>query len=252
MSSHFRRLFFIVSIMLAVFSCVCAQKKLDTIAINKALIGVRDDNTISGTELNTTLLALDRQLDEVIGNYSVNRLGKCIIFSSSAIELRRLVDKRQAMAHILNDKTFDYGRVWRGSKDDTGIFLSNLLVQSEFELHYPNLQMPVKYMAVNLDTLCSQLTRISFCADSMNERLINIKRLYRKDIKSLYSYLHNHFLRFDSKKGKFFAESIRITDVTFSDEYSYVGLDIYGTHYLLAFDKKDNYRLSARWQLWVY
>lgn len=254
MLSQFCRVFIILLILLAALNCATAQKALDTLAITKALTGVKERDKISDTELNNTMLALDRQFDDVLGNHSTARQGKCIIFRGRVIRLMRLMDNSHTVKHILNDKGFDYMSIWRNCKNDTAIFLSDKFLQSEFDIYYPNGQMPEEYKVISPDTFACHfnLKRIAFCADSMNDRLINVKAERGKDIKELYNYLDRHFLRFDSKQKRFFDEPVQITDVVFSDRYSYVGLDLYGIHYLLAFDKVDNYRLSAKWQLWVY
>lgn len=251
MLSKFCRLFLVELILFAAFNCA-AQKTLDTLAITRAITGTKGDNQISNTELNNTILAFDRQFDEAIGIYSASRQGKCMILAGRVMKLQRLISKAQAIEYIIKDTTFYYQNIWRDIKADTGVLLSNRIVQSEFNLFYPNGQMPEEYMEIDLDTFRRQISlkRIAFCVDSMNDELIRIRSMHRKNLKELYSFLGKRFLRFDSKQEQFFDEPVMITDVAFSDKYSYVGLDLYGTHYLLEFDKNDNYRLTSKKELW--
>ena len=65
--------------MLLVSYNVTGQKILDTPAIMKTIFGGRGYADTPNSDLNNTILALDRQLDEVLGGYSDSRRGKYII-----------------------------------------------------------------------------------------------------------------------------------------------------------------------------
>lgn len=251
-----------ISILFILFvSPSFAQTNLDTLKIDAVLRGtspLKETSLSVDAKIIHTIQAIDKNLNSIVQTKTTWTPKKFTVIRSSTISIRQLVDKKEAMQIILADTTqkINYQYYWEKTGRDTIKFLSGILTQSEFDLHYPNYQYPkvlttVDPLAIKSYLHCQNILfyskELDFTIDSLSKTIIKKLR------PSYYDYLTSSIDHFWPDKNKVESKAIRILTITFgSDNIVYSGVDIYGSHYLLAFDIGKSWHLDSVKELWTY
>ena len=120
-----------------------AQKNLDTLKIDAVLRGINTVNESAQSvdaKIIQTIQAIDKNINSIVQAKTIWTPKKITVIGSNNISIRQLVDKKEAIRIILSDTTqkINYQSYWEQTGQDTTKFLSGMLTQSEFDLHYPN------------------------------------------------------------------------------------------------------------------
>ena len=238
-----------------------AQTNLDTSKIDAVLRGIYTANETAqsvDSKIIQTILAIDKNINSVVQAETTWTPKKFTVIGSNEISIRQLVDKKESIRIILSDTTqkINYLSYWEQIGQDTTKFLSSMSSEFEFDLHYPNYQYPkvlttLNPLAIQSETHCQNILfyskQLDFTIDSLNK--IIVKKLRP----SYYRYLASSIDHFWPDKKKIESKAIRILTITFSTEnIVYSGIDIYGSHYLLAFDMSNSWHLDSVKELWTY
>jgi hypothetical protein len=238
-----------------------AQTNLDTLQIDAVLRGIYTLNESSQSvdaKIIQTIQAIDKNINSIVQAKTTWTPKKFTVIGSNNISIRQLVDKKEAIKIILADttQTINYQSFWEQTGQDTAKFLSGMLAKSEFDLNYPNYQYPKVVTTINPLTIHSQLRcqNLLFYSKQLDLTIDSLSKTINKKLRqSYYEYLTSSIDHFWSDKKKVEPKAIRILTITFgTDNLVYSGVDIYGTHYLLAFDTSKSWHLESIKTLWTY
>jgi hypothetical protein len=238
-----------------------AQTNLDTLKIDALLRGIYTVNESAQSvdaKIIQTIQAIDKNINSIVQAKTTWTPKKFTVIGSNNISIRQLVDKKEAIRIILSDTTqkINYQSYWEQTGQDTTKFLSGMLTQSDFDLHYPNYQYPKVVTTVKPLTIQSQLRcqNVLFYSKQLDLTIDSLSKTINKKLRqSYYEYLTSSIDHFWSDKKKVEPKAIRILTITFgTDNLVYSGVDIYGTHYLLAFDTSKSWQLESIKTLWTY
>jgi hypothetical protein len=136
-------------------------------------------------------------------------------------------------------------------------FLNSFGVNSEYKAHYENSSIAITdytFFPNNIFQDNSKFQHIVFYDNKLNKTITEIfKATKHKDRHVLMQFLSNTFDYVDTSKMTFEAKAVQITDITFTqNDLLYMEADIYGQHYLIEFNTKDNYKFIKKRSLWIY
>ena len=99
-----------------------------------------------------------------------------------------------------------------------------------------------------------QTKNIIFNNKDLNIKVDSIARSLKKSERNkLFNYLKENFDNFSIKEKKLNPQPVRIRYIKFADaNLVYVGIDIYGKHFLWTIDKTQNWNVVKVEDLWVY
>jgi len=98
------------------------------------------------------------------------------------------------------------------------------------------------------------LTNIVFDNSSINVKVDSVaKYLSPKERIKLYKYLSDQFDNFSIDTKKLNAQPVRLIYIKIPDDrYVYIGIDIYGSHFLWTIDKVNYWKVIKVKKLWDY
>lgn len=249
------RYLFILFILLV--SSSFAQPNLDTLKIDALLrnsFGIKVMNDSVDSRIIRAIEAIDKNINAIVIANTTWTPRKVTIIRSDFISIRQLLDKSEAIQAVLADTML--GINWSKFRQDTTKLLSAIYVKSEFDLNYPNYQYPKEVTRVDPLTIQSQLNcyNLLFYNQQLDLTIDSLSRTFTKRLRPrFYEYLNSAIDYFCLDKKRIEAKSIRILTITFgSDNIVYCGIDIYGIHYLLAFDTNNFWSLESVEELWTY
>lgn len=238
-----------------------AQTNLDTLNIDVVIRGtasLKETSPSADTKIIQTIQAIDKNLNSIVQDKTTWTPKKFTVIGSNTISIRQLVGKEEAIQIILADTTqiINYQSYWDKTGRDTIKFLSDMLIQSEFDLHYPNYQYPKVLKTEDPLAIKSYLhcQNIIFYNKDLDSKIDSLSKTIIKNMRtSYYDYLTSNIDHFWPDKKNVESKAIRILTITFgSDNIVYSGVDIYGSHYLLAFDTSKSWHLNSVKKLWTY
>lgn len=191
---------------------------LTTILFTKVLFGQRQFDPSKYAE---SLLMLPKQAEQ-------------ISFDTSIIKAIEAVDKNY---RIIADTLYSYQSL-------NHTIFQTVLIEINDSVFINPLSLGDK---VKFQNIIFNNHYLNFKVDSIARLLSNKQR------RKFYSYLAMSFDNFSQKKRELVPQPVKLRYIKFPDErFAYVGIDIYGNHFLWTIDKQNNWDVVKVEDLWVY
>lgn len=239
---------------------VHSQKKLDTLRVDQSLLQFPtsknpvtfDDNVVKAIE------AVDRKFIFITDTLSRSKTKQHTFFQNIDVTLRYLKPTKIAYQRIKAQKKCLYNQ-----KYDLAFFKNDTLKYIQFHLDnqigfnnpYPQFEFPMDSIQINLQESMEKINTksIFFGAETVNENIkVFAKKLNDSKKSDLYDYLERNYTDFQKEEKELHDTTIRIQYITLGKDSIYVGIDIYGSHYIWTIDKKKNWDVVKVVQLWKY
>ncbi len=218
----------------------------------------RYTNVATDPEVTDIVKAVDRKYRFIADTIYRFKSLRYTIFQSVYISFRKLVSASEATRMILTDTSRYKSQIFDLSRfnHDTTRFLNFHLDGHDLPQPYSDSLFPVETELLNplQMGLALQTTSIIFNNPYLQKLKDSLgRRLNRKERAVLNDYLFTRYDYFDPRHHRFQAKAVRILYIiTGPGTLRYVGIDIYGRHFLWTLDQNMNYQVIKAEGLWVY
>lgn len=248
----------VLSALVLIKANAYCQPYFDSLNIDLLLLNAKEKDGLVTTDSRVIkcIQAVDEHIDSLVRHSSTYSPKRFTVIQNSQIRIRRLVSRDSALAVIINDTAsksmVDY---WKSMSHDTLKFLTDQFIKDSYELYYPSYQYPKEISIICPSKIKDSLNlkHLIFYTSELNSLIASAaKKISKVQKKAFYNYLLQNFDHFSFKQKKVQAKAIAIKTITFSPNITYVGIDFYGSHYLLSFDLNQDWRLVEAKELWLH
>jgi len=247
-----------ITISFFLFSISANAQRFDSLQIDKLLLSIpyQYDQDNQNENIIKAIQAVDKKYKEISDTLYTYKSLKHTLFQTIPIKTRYLLSTEKAFLKVISD-TIRYPIsviTLKTFQNDTMKFL-NYYLQVD-QTSYPRNKFPIDSIEIYPSSLGNKLSTkdIFFENKLMNFQIDSIaKRLNNSERDKLFNYLNNNYDYFSLDDKKMKAKSVRIRYITFGEnELIYVGIDIYGQHFLWTIDKSQNWDIIKVEDLWIY
>ena len=202
-------------------------------------------------DIINAIKAIDRKFIEVTDTLYRFKTKNHTFFQNITTQIKYLVSAKRALKMTaLNLEKYPDSYSLVTFKNDTIKFLENKL-GLEYRNPYPNSMFPIDSMEISLENI--KTDHIHFNTTLVNKKIIQVaKKLNLIEQNEFFKYIKRNFTYFSEEDKIVTSTSIRVKYITLGEENVYVGIDIYGVHFLWTISKKQNWDVINIERLWVY
>lgn len=243
--------FLIIPFLLVLFSC-----NRDTAARQLRYAESGKIAPYADTLVTKAFESLDRDLPFLIDSLYKIKAKKYTVIENYYTEIKGLLPKDTGLRIILRDTQWFERSLQKRFLPDTEKFLSDINVQELYGLYYPNHEYPYTAYTLTTSTLSGTvyLKNMLVMSKGINNCIRNVaSRLHGHKKQAFYKYVAENYDYFSPEKKEIKSQSIRVRYITLTEgDLIYVGVDIYGTHFLISYNKRRNWALTEIKKLWTY